>query len=465
MKNITYLFITIFLISAVSTVSAQMNYQAIILDDFGEPLSGTNISVRASVHLNSATGTISYQETQAITTDDYGRLNLSVGNGSSTIGTYSGIPRTGSHFLEVEVDITGGANYTSLSTIEVHPSFKADEIDPIYESSPAASITTTDINNWNNAGSGGGAVITIDNSNYLTEVINNYDMINIHDNLVITSNYFSLDRDRLFVSGGSVSSTNGSEIDFGTHTTVSNVLFSNVNLDGLFITFINCRFEGNIEFPDECNIYGGRFFNCTATTSAVNSRITSIVGVDIDNSTITRVQSVSNCFIDNSTLGESTSNNAHNIHNNEIDDTQIFTSGTFADNVCDDTYLQVRDNLGFLNITGNSFDGLYTGKTIIVQINRATGNANNVARINDNHFWLQSGSSNRAIEVNGNYTGSFDSIVHIESNTFARGGQAIQNNSSNVYIIARDNTIQSTSSGLGITSGAFNILSNNFNIP
>ncbi len=442
----------------------QMNYQAIVFDDFGEPLSSSTVGVRASIHLNTPNGTISYQETQSVVTDDFGRLNLVIGDGVSTIGSYASVPRTGLHFLEIEVDVDGGANYTSLSTVEIQSAFKADEIDPIFDASPAGGITNADIANWNNPPGGAGTVIAIDNSNFQTEPISDFNMINIQEPLVLTSNYFSFNRDGLLVSGGAMSSTNGSTVDFGDNTTVSNVSFSNIEISGFKITFVNCDFSGNIEFPDECNIVGGRFLNCTATTPSVNNWILSISGCDVDNSTIARVQSMSNCLIEDSTIGESNSYNAENIHNCTINDSEFFNTGMFTNNVCDDVYVEIRNDQNFGIIEGNTFEGLFTGKNTIVEVNRNSSQAEHKMRISDNHFWSSAGDY--SIVLNGTYSNStFDSMVFIDGNSFSRGISAIDNNTNSVYLFVRNNTVQNTTSGIGVNSGGFAVVTDNFNIP
>lgn len=442
----------------------QMNYQAIVFDDFGEPLSSTTVSVRSSIHLNSPNGTVSYQETQAVDTDDFGRLNLVLGDGNATIGSYASIPRTGLHFLEIEVDVDGGANYTSLSTIEIQSAFKADEIDPVFDASPAGGITNADIANWNNPTGGGGVVIAINNGNYQSEVINDYNMVNIQEAIALSSSFFGFDRTRLFISGGAISSSNMNTIDFGSYTTISNVDFTNVEISGFKLTFINCTFNGNIELPDECNILGGKFLNCIATTSAVNNWILSIVGAHIDESTITRVKSISNAYIEDSTVGETTSTNAGNIQNCYIQDSQFLNPVMFANNDCSDTYVELRNEINFAVIEGNNFDGLYSGQNKILEINRQSSSADHVVRVSDNHFWSASGDY--SIIVNGTYSNStFESMVFVDGNSFSRGTAAIDNNSSQVYLFVRNNTSQNMSTGLGVNSSSFNILSDNYNIP
>ncbi len=152
------------------SIYAQMNYQCIILDSNDDPVANTAIGVRASIRLNASNGTISYQETHTPTTDDFGRMNIEIGNGTPVTGTYSAVPRTGTHFLEIEVDLSGGSSYQSLATTEIQPSFKADEIDPAFTASPAAGITAVDISNWN-AASGGGSVVELTSANYTTATI------------------------------------------------------------------------------------------------------------------------------------------------------------------------------------------------------------------------------------------------------------------------------------------------------
>ena len=61
-------------------------YQAIVRDTRGEPQGGISVSFQVTLKEISCTGTPVYQETFSVTTNDYGLVNLSIGNGNTTSG-------------------------------------------------------------------------------------------------------------------------------------------------------------------------------------------------------------------------------------------------------------------------------------------------------------------------------------------------------------------------------------------
>ena len=96
------------------------NYQAVVRDNSGEILQNQNVGIRISIHDETTLGTIVYQETFSETTNDFGLVNLQIGNGTPTIGTFTGIEwGSNSKFLEIEIDTAGGSNYTTMGTSEL----------------------------------------------------------------------------------------------------------------------------------------------------------------------------------------------------------------------------------------------------------------------------------------------------------------------------------------------------------
>jgi hypothetical protein len=76
--------------------------------------------VRVSIHDSVANGTVVYQETQTPTTNAQGLINLFAGQGTAVIGTFAGINwGSKSKFLQTEIDITGGSNYTDMGTTQL----------------------------------------------------------------------------------------------------------------------------------------------------------------------------------------------------------------------------------------------------------------------------------------------------------------------------------------------------------
>src|ERR1035437_7699307 len=88
-----------------------LNYQAVARNASGAPLPNQHISVRLSVHDVSLSGAIVYQETDTMTTNQFGLFTTLIGNGTVTVGTFVGIPwAAGNKYLEVELDPAGGSS-------------------------------------------------------------------------------------------------------------------------------------------------------------------------------------------------------------------------------------------------------------------------------------------------------------------------------------------------------------------
>ena len=122
MKNKTSITILAVLISM--AISAQIpqaaNYQAIARNSTGAVLQNQHISIRFSVHDGSPIATITYQETDTATTNQFGLFTAFIGNGTATVGTFTGIAwATGNKYLEVELDPAGGSNYNNMGTTQM----------------------------------------------------------------------------------------------------------------------------------------------------------------------------------------------------------------------------------------------------------------------------------------------------------------------------------------------------------
>ena len=105
------LFITSFLVSSslVAQVPQGIPYQAMIRGNDGAALVNANVTVRFTLHQNTTTGPIEYQETQVLTTNAHGLINTQFGNGTPSLGTFSGINwGEGSKHMQVECDLGNG---------------------------------------------------------------------------------------------------------------------------------------------------------------------------------------------------------------------------------------------------------------------------------------------------------------------------------------------------------------------
>jgi len=114
-----------FLLLALSLLSfsqapQSFSYQAIARDATGIGIANQNIGLRISILQNSVTGTSVYTETHTVSTDANGVLNLAIGTGAVTAGTFSSINwGAGTYFVKIEMDITGGTNYVLMGTSQL----------------------------------------------------------------------------------------------------------------------------------------------------------------------------------------------------------------------------------------------------------------------------------------------------------------------------------------------------------
>ena len=98
-----------------------VGYQGVATDVNGIELINQSISIRASVLSGSANGTIQWEETHATSTDTFGLFSLTIGQGTNTTNgaqtSFADISwGTNTHFLKIEMDVTGGSNYSFMGT-------------------------------------------------------------------------------------------------------------------------------------------------------------------------------------------------------------------------------------------------------------------------------------------------------------------------------------------------------------
>jgi hypothetical protein len=118
MKKI-YLLLSLCLIHFITQAQAPQGipYQSVIRNGSGALLINQAVHLRFSLHDSTMLGTIVYQETHTSTTTNLGMVILSIGQGTSVIGTFSAINwGNGAKFMQVELDAAGGSNYTDLGT-------------------------------------------------------------------------------------------------------------------------------------------------------------------------------------------------------------------------------------------------------------------------------------------------------------------------------------------------------------
>jgi hypothetical protein len=99
---------------------AAFKYQAVARNAAGAVLPNKGVSFRISILEGNETGMAVMRETHAATTNEFGLVSLDIGKGTFISGGISGIDwGKASHFLKIEMDPTGGTNYTLMGTTQL----------------------------------------------------------------------------------------------------------------------------------------------------------------------------------------------------------------------------------------------------------------------------------------------------------------------------------------------------------
>ena len=109
------LMLTSFIMKAQSP--QQLNYQAVVRNAQGQPVTTGTVSMRFTIHSDSANGASVFQEVHHASPNQFGLVNLGVGSLSGNLATVNW--GSGSKFLQVELDAAGGTNYSDMGTTQL----------------------------------------------------------------------------------------------------------------------------------------------------------------------------------------------------------------------------------------------------------------------------------------------------------------------------------------------------------
>ena len=97
-----------------------INYQALVRDNDGNPLANTSVGIKISIYQGSVSGSIVFEEEFSPNTNQFGLVNLVIGQGALISGDFASIDwGLGPYFVEVSADEAGGTNYELLGTQEL----------------------------------------------------------------------------------------------------------------------------------------------------------------------------------------------------------------------------------------------------------------------------------------------------------------------------------------------------------
>jgi len=106
----------ILLITCLGFAQNGINYKALIKDDLGNVVANQTIDIEFTI-IEGATDV--YRETREITTDDNGIAIVNIGEGTPTLGTFSGIEwNSDMHFLKTRIDIEQDGSFEDMGTTE-----------------------------------------------------------------------------------------------------------------------------------------------------------------------------------------------------------------------------------------------------------------------------------------------------------------------------------------------------------
>lgn len=166
MKKLKLLLVAI--LFAVAGVFAQapqsFKYQAVARDLSGNTLNNQSVSFLISILQTSPLGTVVYSEIHNAITNEFGLVNLEIGNGFVVSGNFSTIDWSNdSYFIKIEMDESGGTNYQEMGTSQLlsvpyalHAE-KADNVDDA-DADPSNELQTLTLS---------GDTLFISNGNYV----------------------------------------------------------------------------------------------------------------------------------------------------------------------------------------------------------------------------------------------------------------------------------------------------------
>ena len=110
----------VFLLTLITFAQAPQgfNYQATVRNSAGALIVNQNVYFKFNVMLNSQTSVPVFTETHYVPTDDLGQVNLVIGQGTATVGTFSTINwGIGNYYLGIELNT--GSGYIAMGTTQL----------------------------------------------------------------------------------------------------------------------------------------------------------------------------------------------------------------------------------------------------------------------------------------------------------------------------------------------------------
>lgn len=202
-RQFAFLAVLLFTVTIFAQSPEKMSYQAVIRNNGNELVVNQDIGMKISILQGSISGVSVYVETHLAPTNDNGLVCIEIGGGTVNSGNFSAIDWSdGPYFIKTETDPAGGTSYSiegisqllsvpyalhsrsagiltgviTESMISDLQNYLTVENDPLFASSPANSITASNISNWNTAYGWGDHVDNSVTNEIQSLSINGYDL-------------------------------------------------------------------------------------------------------------------------------------------------------------------------------------------------------------------------------------------------------------------------------------------------
>ncbi|MDB5285025.1 MAG: hypothetical protein JWO06_4100 [Bacteroidota bacterium] len=120
MNHFKLLFLLAFVAFAFSAFSQSpelMNYQAVVRDNGGRPITSGTVSVRVTIRDTSVSGPVLFQEIQHPSPNQFGLVNLAIGAVANNLASVNW--STGAKFMQIELDPANGSNFSDMGTSQL----------------------------------------------------------------------------------------------------------------------------------------------------------------------------------------------------------------------------------------------------------------------------------------------------------------------------------------------------------
>lgn len=95
-------------------------YQAVVRNSTGQVWANKLVNLKVSLLLNDPFGSTVYSETHQKATNEFGLININVGEGTVEQGTFNNIDwGAGTYYVKTEVDLNGGNNFEFIGTTQL----------------------------------------------------------------------------------------------------------------------------------------------------------------------------------------------------------------------------------------------------------------------------------------------------------------------------------------------------------